>query len=51
MIVLSQWIVSQLLRGSLKIWVIKHFMAICRPSGLNTDYTSSEPLKTLVMFC
>src|SRR6218665_282767 len=30
-------------------WVIKHFIVVC--SGFNTDYGSSEPLKTLVMLC
>ena len=28
---------------------MKHFIVVC--SGFNTDYKSSEPLKTLVMLC
>ena len=30
-------------------WYIKHSMVMC--SGFNTDYKSSEPVKTLVMLC
>ena len=41
--------VSQFLKGSWENWVIKHFIVVC--SGFNTDYGSSEPLKTLLMLC
>src|SRR6218665_2436001 len=40
---------SQLLKGSQENWVIKHLIVVY--SGFNTDYGSSEPLKTLVMLC
>src|SRR6218665_922909 len=46
MIVLSQRIVSQRLGGSKENRAIKHSLVIC--NGFNTDYKSSEPLKTLV---
>src|SRR6218665_563227 len=48
-IVLFQWIMSQFLKGSYENWVIKQFIVVY--SGFNTDYGSSEPLKTLVMLC
>jgi len=31
----------------MKNWDIKHFMGMC--SSFNTDYKSSEPLKTLLL--
>src|SRR6218665_2028489 len=40
---------SQFLKGSKENWVIKHLIVVY--SGFNTDYGSSEPLKTLVMLC
>src|SRR6218665_3209843 len=40
---------SQFLKGSQENWVIKQLIVVC--SGFNTDYGSSEPLKTLVMLC
>src|SRR6218665_3902779 len=49
MIVLCQWIMSQLLKESYENWDTKHSMVVY--SGSNTDCKSSEPLKTLVMLC
>ena len=40
---------SQLLKGSWENWAIKRSKVVY--SGSNTDYKSSEPLKTLVMLC
>src|SRR6218665_2490573 len=48
-IVSFQWIMSQLLKGSLKNWGIRHSTVVC--SGSSTDFKSSEPLKTLAMLC
>src|SRR6218665_2258864 len=36
-------------KRKLENWVIKHLIVVC--SSFNTDYGSSEPLKTLVMLC
>ena len=49
MTVLFQWIMSQLLRGYWEKLDIKHSMVMC--NGFKTEYTSSEPLKTLVILC
>jgi len=45
-LVLFQWM-SQLLKGSYENWAIKHSMVVY--SGPNTEYKSSEPLKTYIM--
>src|SRR6218665_2204546 len=49
MIVLCQWIMSQLLKESYENWDIEHPRVVY--SGSNTDCKSSEPLKTIVMLC
>jgi len=49
MIVLCQWILSQLLKENYENWDTEHSMVAY--SGSNTDCKSSEPLKTLVMLC